>query len=42
MHIISDEEMEQLIEDYVDRETAVARKPVDDATTAIKQELDEI
>jgi len=34
---LSNEEKEQWIEDYVERETAVARKRVEDAETAIKQ-----
>jgi len=37
MHFLSNEEKEQSIEVYVERETAVARKRVEDAETAIKQ-----
>jgi len=37
-HFLSNEEKEKWIEDYVDRETAVARKWVQDAETAIMQE----
>jgi len=37
-HILSKEDKEKWIEDYVDRETAVARKRVQDADTAIIQE----
>jgi len=37
-HIFSNEEKEQWIENYVERETVVAaRKRVEDAETAIKQ-----
>jgi len=36
-HFLSNEEKEQWIEDYVEKETAVARKRVEDAETAIKQ-----
>jgi len=36
-HILSNEEKEKWIEDYEDRETAVARKRVQDAETAIMQ-----
>jgi len=39
MHCSSNEEKENWIEDYVERETAVARKQVQDAATAIMQEL---
>jgi len=35
--LVSNEEKDQWIEDYVERETAVARKRVEDAETAIKQ-----
>jgi len=38
MHCLSKEEKKKLIEDYVERETAVARKRVQDAETAIMQE----
>jgi len=39
MHFLGNEEREKQIEDYVQRETAVARKRVQDAETAILQEL---
>jgi len=38
IHFLSNEEREKWIEDYVERETAVARQPVQDAETAIIQE----
>jgi len=38
-HFLSNEEKEKWIEHYVERETAVARKRVHDAETAIMQEL---
>jgi len=38
MHFISNAEKEKLIKDYVERETAQARKRVDDAEAAITQE----
>ena len=38
MHFLSYEEREKCIEDYVERETAVARKRVQDAKTAMMQE----
>jgi len=41
-HFLSNEEQEQWIEDDVNRETAVARKRVEDAETAIKQEHDDM
>ena len=41
-HFLSCEEMEKGIEDNVERETAVTRKPVDDADTAIKQAQEEM
>jgi len=37
-HCLSNEENEKCMEDYADRETAVARKRVQDAETAIMQE----
>ena len=40
--LLSNEEMEKLIEDHVDRETAVARKRVEDAETAIEQKQDDM
>jgi len=39
MHFLCNEENEKWIEDYVDRVSAVARKRVEDAETAIKQEV---
>jgi len=39
---LTNEEKEKWIEDYVERETAVARKLVEDAETAIKQEQDDM
>jgi len=41
-HFLSNEEKEQWIEDYVERETAVARKRVEDAETAIKQRQEDM
>jgi len=41
-HCLSNEEKEEWIEDYVDRETAVARKRVQDADTAIIQEQEDM
>jgi len=41
-HFLSHEEKEQWIEDYVERETAVARKQVEDAETAIKQSQEDM
>ena len=38
-HFVNNEEKEKWIEDYVERETAVARKRVQDAETTIMQEL---
>ena len=38
-HFLSKDEKEQWIKDYVERETAVARKQVQDPETAIMQEL---
>jgi len=38
MHFLSNKEKEQWIEDYVERETTVGRKRVEDAEKAIKQE----
>jgi len=37
MHILGNEEQQKWIDDYVDRETTVARKQVQDAETAIMQ-----
>jgi len=42
MHFLSNEEKEKWIDDYVERETAVARLRVEDAETAIKQEQDDM
>jgi len=41
-HFWSNEEKEKCIEDYVETETAVARKWVEDAETAIKQKQDDM
>jgi len=41
-HFLCNEEQEQWIEDYVERETAVARKRVEDAEAAIKQMQDDM
>jgi len=41
-HFLSNEETEKWIEDYVERETAVGRKWVDDAVTAIQQVQDDM
>ena len=41
-HFLSNEETEQWIEDYVERETAVARKRVEDAETVSKQKQEEM
>jgi len=38
MHFLSNEEREKWIEDYVERETAVARQQVQDAETAVMQQ----
>jgi len=38
-HFLSNDKKEKWIEDYVERETAVARKRVQDAETAIMQEV---
>jgi len=40
MHFLSNEEKEKWIEDYVERETAGARKRVEDAEAAVQQEQD--
>jgi len=42
MHCLSTEEREKWIEDYLERETAVARKRVQDAEAAIMQEHDDM
>jgi hypothetical protein len=39
-HFLSSEEKEKRIEDYVERETAGARKRVEDAEAAVQQEQD--
>jgi len=41
-HFLSNKEKKKWIEDYVDRETAVARKLVKDAETATEQVQDEM
>ena len=41
-HFLSNEEKEKWIEDHVERETAVARKRVDDGETAIKHMEDDM
>jgi hypothetical protein len=41
-HVLSNEEKEKWIEDYVARETAGARKQVDDAEAAVQQEKDDM
>jgi len=41
-HFLSNEEQEQWIEDYCDRETAGARKRVDDAEAPVQQEEDDM
>jgi len=42
MHCSSNEQKEQWIEDYVDREAAVARKRVEDPATAIEQQQEDM
>jgi len=41
-HCLSNEEKEKLIEDYVERETAGARKRVEDAEATVQQEQDDM
>jgi len=41
MHILCNKEKETWIKDYVERETAVARKRVEDAEAAIRQEQED-
>jgi hypothetical protein len=41
-HFLSNEEKEKCIEDYAERETAGARKRVEDAEAAVQQELDDM
>jgi len=41
-HFLSNEEKEEWIEDYVERETVRARKRVEDAEAAVQQEQDDI
>jgi hypothetical protein len=41
-HFLSNEEKEKWIEDFVERETAGARKRVEDAEAAVQQEQDNI
>jgi len=38
MHFLNNEEKEKYIEDYVERETSVARMRVEDTVTSIKPE----
>jgi len=38
-HFLSNEEKEKWIEDFVERETAVARKRVQDAVTALMRDM---
>jgi len=42
MHFFCNAEKEKLIQDHVDRQTAVARKRVQDAQKAIMQEQEDI
>jgi hypothetical protein len=42
MHFLSIEEKEKWIEDYVERETAGARKRVEDAEAAVQEEQDDM
>ena len=42
MHFLGHEESEKWIEDYVERETAAARKRVQDTEAAVKQEQDDM
>jgi len=42
IHFLSNEEREKWIEDYVERETAWARKRVEDAEAAVQQEQDDM
>jgi len=42
MHLFSNEENEKWIQDYVERETAGARKQVEDSEAAVQQEQDEV
>ena len=41
-HVLTNEETEKWIGDYVERETAVARKQVEDAEAAVEQEQDDM
>jgi hypothetical protein len=41
-HFLGNEEKEKWIEDYVERETAGARKPIEDAEAVVQQEQDDI
>jgi len=41
-HFLSNEEKEKRIEDYVERETAGARKRLEDAEAAVQQEQDDV
>jgi len=42
MHVLNNEDKEKWIENYVETDTAVARKQVEDAEAPIKQEQEEI
>jgi len=42
IHFLSNKEKEQWIEDYFEREPAVARKRVEDAESAVQQEQEDI
>ena len=41
-HLLSNKDKEKWIEDYAERETAVARKRVEDADTSIKQKQNDM
>jgi len=41
-HFLSNEEKEKWIEDFVERETAGARKRVEDTEAAVQQEQDDM
>jgi len=41
-HFLGNEEKEKSIQEYVDKETAVARKQVEDAERAIKQDQEDM
>jgi len=42
MHFLSNEEKEKYIEDFVERETAGARKQVEDTEAEVQQERDDV